>query len=51
MILKFQRYNLVETTSSSSDSDDNNYDELRLMEHENPLIKLVAFGKIKKMIN
>ena len=51
LLLKFQRQNLIETSSSSSDSDDNNYDELGLMENENPLIKLVTFGKIKKMIN
>jgi hypothetical protein len=42
--------NLIETSSGSSDSDDNMYDELNLMEDSNPLIKLVMFGKIKKMI-
>ncbi len=50
IVLKFQRQNLIETSSSSSDSDDNNYDSLRLMENPNPLIKLVMFGKLKKMI-
>ena len=42
--------NLIETSSGSSDSDDNIYDELNLMENSNPLIKLVMYGKIKKMI-
>jgi hypothetical protein len=50
IVLKFQRQNLIETSSSSSDSDDNNYDSLRLMENPNPLIRLVVFGKLKKMI-
>jgi hypothetical protein len=49
-ILKFQRQNLVETDSSSSDSDDNLYDPMRLMENRNPLVRLVTFGKVKKMI-
>jgi hypothetical protein len=31
MILKFQRQNVIETSSSSSDSDDNNYDLIRCM--------------------
>jgi len=52
LILKFQRENLVETSSSSqSDSDDNNYDEMRLMESKNPFVRLKAFSKIKKMLN
>jgi hypothetical protein len=49
-ILKFQRQNLVETDSSSSDSDDNLYEPMRLMENRNPLVRLVTFGKVKKMI-
>ena len=50
LILKFQRMNLVETSSSSSDSDDNNYDTLRLMENKNALVRLTMYGKLKKMI-
>ena len=50
MILKFQRQNVIETSSSSSDSDDNNYDLIRLMQHKNPLIKLITYGKVKKMM-
>ncbi|TNV82700.1 hypothetical protein FGO68_gene10121 [Halteria grandinella] len=50
MILRFQRQNLIETSSSSSDSDDNLYDPVRLMENPNPLIRLVTYGKVKKMM-
>ncbi|TNV82719.1 hypothetical protein FGO68_gene2428 [Halteria grandinella] len=50
MILRFQRQNLVETSSSSSDSDDNLYDPVRLMENKNPLVRLVTYGKVKKMM-
>ena len=41
---------MVETTSSSSDSDENLYEPMRLMENKNPLVKLVAYGKIKRMM-
>jgi transketolase len=50
LLLKFQRQNLIETTSSSSDSDKGDYDEMRMMENKNPLIRLVAYSKIKKML-
>ncbi len=50
MILRFQRQNLVETSSSSSDSDNNAYDPVRLMENDNPLVRLVTYGKVKKMM-
>ena len=50
MILRFQRQNLVETSSSSSDSDDNNYDPVRLMENHNPFVRLITYGKVKKMM-
>jgi len=50
MILRFQRHNLVETSSSSSDSDNNAFDPVRLMENENPLVRLVTYGKVKKMM-
>ncbi|CDW82531.1 UNKNOWN [Stylonychia lemnae] len=50
MLLRFQRQNLLETTSESSDSDDNNLDTLTLMESQNPLIRLVIYGKLKKMM-
>ena len=41
LLLKFQRRNLIETSSSSSDSDDNKFDALRLMENKNPLVRFV----------
>jgi hypothetical protein len=50
LLLKFQRQNLIETTSSSSNSDNGAYDEMRMMENKNPLIRLVAYSKIKKML-
>eukprot|EP00347_Sterkiella_histriomuscorum_P019663 403340763 len=50
MLLRFQRQNLIETASESSDSDDNNLDTMSLMESQNPLIRLVIFGKLKKMM-
>jgi hypothetical protein len=50
LILRFQRQNLIETSSSSSDSDNNAYDPVRLMENQNPLVRLVAYGKVKKMM-
>ena len=42
---------MIETDTSSSDSDHNNFDALTLMESENPLVRLIIFAKIKKMIN
>lgn len=50
MLLRFQRQNLIETSTSSSDSDHNNYDALSLMESENPLVKLIILAKLKKMM-
>lgn len=50
VVLRFQRMNLIETSSSSSDSDDNRFETVRLMENPNPMIKMVMFGKLKKMM-
>ena len=51
MILKFQRKNIIESESSSGDSDTNNkFDSVNLMEHRNPLMRLVIFGKLKKIV-
>ncbi|CDW71370.1 UNKNOWN [Stylonychia lemnae] len=51
MILKFQRKNLIETSSSSEDSDNNNrFYTSKLMESKNPMIRLIIFGKLKKMV-
>ena len=41
---------MVETDSSSSNSDDHNYDTLRLMENKHPMVRLVIYGKIKRML-
>ena len=51
MILRFQRENLIETSSSSTDSDDNNFDPLTLTESENPIVRLVQFSRLKKMMS
>ena len=51
MILKFQRRNLIETSSSSENSDkDSKYDSTKLMESRNPMVRLVIFGKLKRMV-
>ncbi len=52
MFLNFQRKNLIESSSSSGNSDTNNMlDQMRLMEDKNPMMRLVIFGKMKKMLN
>lgn len=40
MLLKFQRKNVLETTSSSSDSDHHKYDTIKLLNSKKDLIKL-----------
>jgi len=52
MLLRFQRKNLVETSSSSQDSDDERtkFDTIKLMDSENPLIRLSIFGRLKRMV-
>jgi hypothetical protein len=51
MLLRFQRKHLVETSTSSQDSDPPcKYDTIRLMHSKNPLIRLSIFGRLKKMI-
>jgi hypothetical protein len=42
---------LIETSSSSSDSDDNATETLKLMESKNPMVRLVVYGKIKRMMD
>ncbi|CDW86714.1 UNKNOWN [Stylonychia lemnae] len=51
MLLQYQRFNLIETESSSSDSDDEKMQTVQLMENKNPLIRLVMYGKVTKMIS
>jgi hypothetical protein len=50
MLLKFQRSNIVETTSSSSDSDHHSYDTVRLLNSKKDLVKLSQAIKIKKIL-
>lgn len=51
MLLRFQRRNVIETTSSSSDSDHHTYDTVRLLDSKNDLIKLQQAVKIKRVLN
>ncbi|TNV83661.1 hypothetical protein FGO68_gene8648 [Halteria grandinella] len=50
LLLKFQRKNVIETTSSSSDSDHQNYDTVKLLNSKKGLIKLQQIVKINKML-
>lgn len=50
MLLKFQRKNLIETTTSSSDSDHYKYDTLKLMNSNKPLLQLSQYVKIKRKL-
>ncbi|TNV84292.1 hypothetical protein FGO68_gene12595 [Halteria grandinella] len=51
MVLKFQRKNIIESDSSSGDSDTNNkFDTINLIESPNPMMRFVVLSKIKKMI-
>ena len=52
MVLKFQRKNIIESSSSSGDSDTvNKFDMMNMMESKNPNVRLSVYGKIKKVIN
>ena len=51
MLLKFQRKNLVETSSSSEESDyEAKYDTVKRMDSSNPLVRLSTFGKLKRIV-
>ena len=51
MVLRFQRKNIIESSSSSGDSDSiNKFDIMNMMESKNPTVRLSVFGKIKKVI-
>ena len=51
MLLMFQRKNMIESESSSGDSDTNNkFDMLNMMESPKPMMKLAVFAKLKKMV-
>ena len=47
MLLKFQRKNVIETTSSSSDSDHYSFDTIKLLNSKRGLVKLQQVVKIK----
>lgn len=51
MLLRFSRTNLIESSNSSSDSDDNKYDPVKLLEDKNNLVKLSAAVKVQKCLN
>jgi hypothetical protein len=47
---KLYRENLIESGSSSSDSDDKGKDPLKLMDSNKPGLKLMIFAKLKRML-
>jgi hypothetical protein len=52
MVLRFQRKNMIESSSSSGDSDTYNmFDQMNMMESKNPMVRLVVFGKMKNIIS
>ncbi len=50
MLLKFQRRNLIELISSSSDSDHHSYDTLKLLNEKNNFLKLGQIVKINNIL-
>lgn len=51
MLLKFQKRNVIESTSSSSDSDHHSYDTIKLLNSKKELVKLQQILKIKKLLS
>ena len=52
MVLRFQRKNIIESSSSSGDSDTyNKLDIMNMMESKNPTARLSVYGKIKKVMD
>ena len=52
VLLRFQRKNLIETSSSSEQSDlESKNDTIRLMDSKNPLIQLGVYGKLKRIVS
>ena len=41
---------MIDTSDSDGDSDHNAYDTMKLMEHKNPFVRLMIFGKLKRMM-
>ena len=51
-MLRFQRKYIVETSSSSEESDyEAKNDTVRRMDSSNPLIRLATFSKLKKVVS
>jgi hypothetical protein len=50
MLLKFQRKNMIELVSSSSDSDNYTYDTVKLLNSDNNFVKLGQIVKINKVL-
>lgn len=50
VLLKFQRKNVIETTSSSSDSDHHSYDTFKLLNSKKGLVKLQQIVKINRVL-
>lgn len=50
MLLKFQRKNVIETTSSSSDSDQYTYDTVKLLNSKKGLLKLSQIVKVHRVL-
>ena len=50
MLLKFQRRNLIELASSSSDSDHHNHETLKLLNAKNNFLKLGQIVKINNIL-
>ena len=50
MLLKFQRKNIIETTTSSSDSDDHKYDTMKMLDNKKDLLKLSAIARIRRSL-
>lgn len=51
ILLKFQRKNVIELTSSSSDSDHHKYDSVKLLNSKKDLIRLRQAIKIQRTLN
>ena len=49
-MLKLSRRNIIESTSSSSDSDHYNYDLMKLIDNKNDLIKISAISRVRKYL-
>mmetsp|Transcript_26253 Transcript_26253/g.25420 ORF Transcript_26253/g.25420 Transcript_26253/m.25420 type:complete len:99 (+) Transcript_26253:493-789(+) len=49
MLLRFQRSNVIENNSSTSDSDNENQETLKLLHNKNPIVRLYQIKKILRL--